>query len=103
MSRNPPPDALEPASAEQAHAKAAGLVYVCDTDPGITRCRRGRSFQYLDDDGQPQPADSSMVNGWTDGHLHRWVPETCLRFPRKLEAATLTFLRRRLRATKRSR
>ncbi|WP_448102667.1 DNA topoisomerase IB [Luteibacter jiangsuensis] len=138
-----------------------------------------RLFQYIDDDGQPQPVDSGMVNdylreitggeftakdfrtwggtvqavatlaaltlpdgggeravksvlagavkevaavlgntpavcrasyihpevfsGWTDGHLHRWVPQTCLRFPRKLEAATLTFLRRRLRATKRSR
>lgn len=52
MSRKPPSDALVVVSAEQAHAKAAGLVYVCDTDQGITRCKRGRAFAYLDANGK---------------------------------------------------
>ncbi|WP_448096205.1 DNA topoisomerase IB [Luteibacter yeojuensis] len=53
MSMKPPVDGLTVANPERAHAKAAGLVYVCDTDPGMTRCKRGRSFQYLDADGKP--------------------------------------------------
>ncbi|QWT19074.1 DNA topoisomerase IB [Bacillus sp. NP157] len=52
MSRKPPTEALELASEERAHAKAAGLVYVCDTDSGITRCKRGRHFSYLGSDGK---------------------------------------------------
>ncbi|UPG95007.1 DNA topoisomerase IB [Luteibacter aegosomatissinici] len=52
MSRRPPADALVVATDERAHAKAAGLVYVCDTDDGITRCRRGKSFQYIGIDGK---------------------------------------------------
>jgi DNA topoisomerase IB len=52
MSRKPPADALVVPDAERAHAKAAGLVYVCDTDAGITRCKRGRSFQYLGPGGK---------------------------------------------------
>ena len=51
MSRKPPADALVVTSEERAHAKAAGLVYVCDTDKGFTRCKRGRSFHYLDANG----------------------------------------------------
>ncbi|MDF3980484.1 DNA topoisomerase IB [Luteibacter sp. PPL201] len=52
MSRKPSPEALAAISTEQAHAKAAGLVYVCDTDKGITRCRRGRHFSYVGIDGR---------------------------------------------------
>ncbi|MEX1829471.1 DNA topoisomerase IB [Luteibacter sp. CQ10] len=52
MSRKPVPEALAAVTTEMAHAKAAGLVYVCDTDAGITRCRRGKSFAYLDLDGR---------------------------------------------------
>lgn len=52
MSRKPVPEALAAVTTEMAHAKAAGLVYVCDTDAGITRCRRGKSFAYLDVDGR---------------------------------------------------
>lgn len=52
MSRKPVPEALAAVTTEMAHAKAAGLVYVCDTDAGITRCRRGRHFAYLDVDGR---------------------------------------------------
>jgi DNA topoisomerase I len=52
MSRKPPAHALVLASDERAHAKAAGLVYVCDAAEGITRCRRGKHFHYLDIDGR---------------------------------------------------
>ena len=34
-------------------SKLAGLRYVTDAHPGITRRRRGRSFQYFDSDGKP--------------------------------------------------
>jgi DNA topoisomerase-1 len=34
-------------------AKAAGLRYVSDSQPGIHRRRRGTGFQYLDADGKP--------------------------------------------------
>jgi DNA topoisomerase-1 len=34
-------------------AKAAGLRYVSDTQPGIHRRRRGTGFQYIDTDGKP--------------------------------------------------
>ncbi|KAF1008304.1 MAG: hypothetical protein GAK28_01285 [Luteibacter sp.] len=53
MSRKPPADALVVPTVERAHAKAAGLVYVCDTDEGLTRCRRGRGFVYLSPAGRP--------------------------------------------------
>ena len=33
------------------HAKSAGLRYVYDSDPGITRKRRGKGFAYYDPDG----------------------------------------------------
>ena len=33
--------------------KLAGLRYVTDSIPGITRRRRGKSFQYFDPDGKP--------------------------------------------------
>jgi DNA topoisomerase-1 len=34
-------------------AKAAGLRYVYDDQPGISRLRRGKGFRYLADDGAP--------------------------------------------------
>jgi DNA topoisomerase-1 len=42
----PAPDALEA-------AKSAGLRYVSDASPGITRCRKGAGFVYLDAKGKP--------------------------------------------------
>jgi DNA topoisomerase-1 len=42
----PPPD--DPVES----AKAAGLVYVSDESPGITRRKRGKGFIYLDADGK---------------------------------------------------
>lgn len=37
----------------QAHAKEAGLRYVYDSDPGLTRRRSGKGFVYLDHQGKP--------------------------------------------------
>ncbi|MDQ6781636.1 MAG: DNA topoisomerase IB, partial [Candidatus Eremiobacteraeota bacterium] len=34
-------------------AKAAGLRYISDDRPGITRVKHGRSFRYIDPDGKP--------------------------------------------------
>jgi DNA topoisomerase-1 len=44
----PPPIITDPVES----AKAAGLRYVSDTKPGITRQRAGKSFSYLDTDGK---------------------------------------------------
>jgi len=53
MTRKPEPSPLVAAiTAEQQHARDAGLVYVCDTDKGITRCRKGKGFTYLGIDGK---------------------------------------------------
>jgi DNA topoisomerase-1 len=38
---------------EERAAQVAKLVYVSDHEPGITRKKRGKGFQYLDADGQP--------------------------------------------------
>ncbi|MFA9431772.1 DNA topoisomerase IB [Egicoccus sp. AB-alg2] len=62
MTSAPPPDptvtGILPVVAElpadappEAHAEAAGLVYVDDEEPGIRRLRRGRGFSYVRDDG----------------------------------------------------
>ncbi|HEY3107493.1 MAG TPA: DNA topoisomerase IB [Chloroflexota bacterium] len=45
------PAPIAPTPIESAHA--AGLRYVADTTPGIRRRRAGRTFSYLDVDGQP--------------------------------------------------
>ena len=37
----------------KAHARASGLIYVDDREPGIRRVRSGKSFRYLDPDGRP--------------------------------------------------
>ena len=39
--------------ASAAHARAAGLVYVSDSNPGIRRLRRGHRFAYVRVDGKP--------------------------------------------------
>ena len=43
----------EPDRALRAQARAAGLVYVSDAQPGIRRLRRGKGFGYRDADGRP--------------------------------------------------
>jgi DNA topoisomerase-1 len=47
-------DALAPAPNDSLQsAKEAGLSYVSDTRPGITRVRAGRGFRYMQPDGEP--------------------------------------------------
>ena len=41
-------------------AEAAGLVYVSDSDPGIRRLRRGRTFAYVKADNRPLAAASEL-------------------------------------------
>ena len=43
----------EPMLEAAAMAHANGLVYVCDSDPGIRRLRRGKRFAYLRPDNKP--------------------------------------------------
>jgi DNA topoisomerase-1 len=60
--------------AAAAAAKAAGLRYVTDTMPGITRRRAGRAFSYRDPQGRPikDPAEIRRLRAlaippaWTD-------------------------------------
>jgi DNA topoisomerase-1 len=47
--------------AAAAAAKAAGLRYVTDRMPGITRRRAGKSFSYRDPDGRPVTAHETLV------------------------------------------
>lgn len=54
-------------------AKAAGLRYVSDSDPGLSRIRRGRGFSYLDSQGKPVSARRkqriqalAIPPAWTD-------------------------------------
>ena len=44
--RDSPSDARVPATRESEAARAAGLVYVSDSDPGIRRLRDGGGFKY---------------------------------------------------------
>ena len=50
-------NAVEP---EQAHARAAGLTYVSDLEPGIRRTRAGAGFSYRSADGK-RIADRDVV------------------------------------------
>jgi hypothetical protein len=43
----------EPITDPTESAKAAGLRYVSDTQPGIYRKRQGKGFRYVDPDGNP--------------------------------------------------
>lgn len=54
MALSAPPPALSDALLEDpaAAAKAAGLRYVSDDEPGITRRRRGKGFSYLKPGGE---------------------------------------------------
>jgi DNA topoisomerase-1 len=48
-----PPPSLQPSPDSLASARAAGLRYVYDTQPGIHRVRSGKSFRYIGPDGKP--------------------------------------------------
>lgn len=45
----------------RAEARAAGLVYVSDRQPGIRRLRRGKAFRYVDADGRPVTAADALA------------------------------------------
>lgn len=45
---------------EVAHAQAAGLVYVSDTEPGIRRDVEGSAFRYVLPDGQPVTDEATL-------------------------------------------
>lgn len=44
-----PPDIPESVLQAQQHAADSGLIYVCDTQPGIHRVKRGNAFQFVDE------------------------------------------------------
>ncbi len=48
-----PPPSLQPSPDSLASARAAGLRYVYDTQPGIRRLRSGKAFRYTGPDGKP--------------------------------------------------
>jgi DNA topoisomerase-1 len=48
-----PPPAAGPITDPVASAKAVGLRYVSDSEPGLRRRRAGKGFRYLDAEGQP--------------------------------------------------
>ena len=63
------PDEVAP----QSSARAAGLRYVSDREPGFARRRRGRGFQYTDADGGPLSSEQvqriealAIPPAWTD-------------------------------------
>jgi DNA topoisomerase I len=65
MPQQTPTQTDKPASAEVvASAKAAGLRYVTDTGPGISRQRAGKGFSYLDTKGKPirDPDEIKRIN-----------------------------------------
>ena len=58
----PAADGELPAAVVQArrHARASGLLYVSDTEPGIRRRRRGAHFHYLGSNGRPVTAERTL-------------------------------------------
>jgi DNA topoisomerase IB len=58
----PAADGELPAVVVQArrHARASGLVYVSDTEPGIRRKRRGAQFHYLGPNGRPVKGERTL-------------------------------------------
>jgi len=47
------PELPDPKVEAQRHARATGLRYVSDAEPGIRRKRRGKNFTFIDVDGKP--------------------------------------------------
>ncbi|TCZ79731.1 DNA topoisomerase IB, partial [Lysobacter sp. N42] len=53
---------LAPVPAENLHAaRQAGLVYVCDTEPGIRREKKGDGFAYRHPDGSPVTDEATLA------------------------------------------
>ena len=51
--RDLPPDLPESIAQAHEHARANGLIYVSDAEPGIQRRKRGQAFHYVGADGRP--------------------------------------------------
>ncbi len=70
----PSPSALVTPADPPAAARSAGLRYVNDASPGITRERAGEAFRYLLPDGSPVTDDATLARikalaippAWTD-------------------------------------
>lgn len=60
ISESPAAIRIPESEASAAHARAARLVYVSDSDPGIRRLRRGRRFTYVNADGKPLKDKASL-------------------------------------------
>jgi DNA topoisomerase-1 len=52
MSSNAPPELADARVEAERHARASGLIYVSDADPGIRRRRAGKSFNFIGTDGR---------------------------------------------------
>jgi DNA topoisomerase-1 len=72
--REPGPDA---AAQARRHARATGLVYVSDQEPGIARERRGKSFVYRDSRGRrvtsKQVLDRIRRLAIPPAYTHVWI------------------------------
>jgi len=51
----------DPKVEAQLHARASGLRYVSDADPGIRRKKRGKNFVYADADGEPVKDEATLA------------------------------------------
>ena len=61
MNVQAPDEELPPAVVQaRRHARASGLLYVSDTEPGIRRKRRGSHFHYLGSNGRPVTASRTL-------------------------------------------
>lgn len=58
--RELPPDLPESVVQAHRHARANGLIYVSDAEPGIARHKRGTGFQYLGPDRRPVTAERTL-------------------------------------------
>ena len=97
MSRKPPDVALVVPDVERAHAKAAGLVYVCDTDDGITRgTPLGRLFRVRHEMSDQWIAFRNAV---TKGPATLGLPLGPDRFPYLFRGAKLSIVGVQLFAT----
>lgn len=58
--RDLPPDLPESIVQAHQHARANGLIYVSDAEPGIVRHKRGTGFHYLGPDHKPVTAARTL-------------------------------------------
>ncbi|MGH8175401.1 MAG: DNA topoisomerase IB, partial [Steroidobacter sp.] len=60
MKELPPGDVSEVVAQARRHARASGLIYVTDADPGILRLRHGKGFRYLTPHHRPITAEHTL-------------------------------------------